>query len=66
MALKHHTGLEPPCFSTFVYKKSSFRLGLWKMELWSHCVRTEPVNLGLWDPYGVRGCVFLYFKNPLP
>ena len=31
----------------------------------SFCVRTEPVNLGLWDPYGVRGCVFLYFKNPL-
>jgi len=27
----------------------------------SYWVRTEPVNLGLWDPYGVRGCVFLYF-----
>ena len=45
MGLKHHTGLEPPCFNTFVYKKISFRLGLWEMELWSHTGREQSLSI---------------------
>lgn len=64
MALKCHTGLETPCFNTFCIQKDFISLRF--MEdgvVESYWARREPVNLGLWDPYGVMWmCVPLFLK----